>query len=259
MVDYPYVLAGGIAGLVVGLTGIGAGALMTPILLLFFGVSPTTEIATNLWFAAITKIAGAFIHYQSGQVDWQVVKRLWLGSLPTALVIALLVSSGVMIAKVSWLTTIIGILVIVTSLGLWFAPKLSWYARHRRIDNPSRFKNWQPLFTVISGMLLGICVALTSIGAGTLGSLLLLYLYPLRMVPHKLVATDIVHAIPLAIVAGTGYLIAGKVDELMLFNLLLGSIPAAILGSFLSHKFSGRNLQIFLASILFLVGLKIIS
>jgi uncharacterized membrane protein YfcA len=78
-------------------------------------------------------------------------------------------------------------------------------------------------------------------------------------VPHKLVATDIVHAIPLAIVAGTGYLIAGKVDELMLFNLLLGSIPAAILGSFLSHKFSGRNLQIFLASILFLVGLKIIS
>lgn len=187
------------------------------------------------------------------------MKRLWLGSLPTALVIALLVSSGVMIAKVSWLTTIIGILVIVTSLGLWFAPKLSWYARHRRIDNPSRFKNWQPLLTVISGMLLGICVALTSIGAGTLGSLLLLYLYPLRMVPHKLVATDIVHPIPLAIVAGTGYLIAGKVDELMLFNLLLGSVPAAILGSFLSHKFSGRNLQIFLASILLLVGLKIIA
>jgi uncharacterized membrane protein YfcA len=258
MIDYPYVLAGAITGIVVGLTGVGGGALMTPILLLFFGVSPTTAIATDLWFAAITKIAGAFIHYQSGQVDWQVVKRLWLGSLPIALIIVLLVSSGVMIAKVSWLTTIIGVLVIVTSLGLWFAPKLSWYARHRRIDNPRKFKNWQPLLTLISGMLLGICVALTSIGAGALGSLLLLYLYPLRMLPHRLVATDIVHAIPLAIVAGMGYLIAGKVDGLMLFNLLLGSIPAVIIGSFLSHKFSSRNLQILLASILFLVGLKII-
>lgn len=111
---------------------------------------------------------------------------------------------------------------------------------------------------MISGVVLGICVSLTSIGAGALGSLLLLYLYPLRMVPHKLVATDIVHAIPLAIVAGVGYLIAGKVGGMMLLNLLMGSIPLVIVGSLLSGKFSSRNLQISLASILFFVGITLI-
>ena len=191
-------------------------------------------------------------------MDWQVAKRLWIGSLPTALTIIFLVSLGFTISKVSWLTTIVGFLVILTALGLWFAPKLSWYAHHRRIDNSVQFKQIQLFLTVISGVILGICVALTSIGAGALGSLFLLYLYPLRMKPHRLVATDIVHAIQLAIVAGIGYLIIGKVDGLLLINLLLGSTPAVVFGSFLSRKFSNRNLQITLASILFLVGLKMI-
>ena len=105
---------------------------------------------------------------------------------------------------------------------------------------------------------MGLCVALTSVGAGALGSVMLLYLYPLRMTPHRLVATDIVHAIPLAVIAGMGYLFAGMVDWKMLLSLLAGSIPTVILGSLLAGKFSGRWLQIALAVVLFVAGLKVL-
>lgn len=258
MIDIQYILAGAMTGLVVGLTGVGGGALMTPILLLFFGVPPTTAIATDLWFAALTKIAGAFIHHRSGQVDWQVVKRLWSGSLPSALVIVLLVNSGVIITKLDWVTTVISFLILLTALGLFFAPRLSLIASQRRVSGPQQFKALQPTLTVISGALLGVCVSLTSVGAGALGSLLLLYLYPLRMTPHKLIATDIVHAIPLALVAGLGYLIAGKVDGQMLMNLLLGSVPMVIIGSLLAKQLSSRILQVLLGGILLLVAIKLI-
>lgn len=259
MIDIQYIAAGALTGLVVGLTGVGGGALMTPILLLFFGVPPTTAIATDLWFASLTKIAGAFIHHQSGQVDWQVVKRLWAGSLPMAFGIVALVNCGVIITKLDWLTKAIGLLIIVTALGLLLAPKLTWIATRRRITNPYQFRALQPVLTVVSGAFLGLCVSLTSVGAGALGSLLLLYLYPLRMNPHKLIATDMVHAIPLALVAGTGYLIAGKVDGLTLLNLLLGSVPMVIIGSHLTKQFTGRTLQLILGCILLLVALKLIT
>lgn len=258
MLDIPYVAAGALTGLVVGLTGVGGGALMTPILLIFFGVSPITAIATDLWFAAITKLIGALVHHQAGQVDWQVAKRLWMGSLPVALAIVLFVSSGVMISKVGWLTSAIGFLVLVTAIGLMAAPRIKAIAHHQRVTHAKDFKSIQPLLTVISGGVLGICVALTSVGAGALGSLMLLYLYPLRMTPHRLVATDIVHAIPLAVVAGLGYLFAGKVDGVMLVNLLFGSIPTVILGSLLAKRISSRALQISLAAVLLLVGIKLI-
>lgn len=258
MIDTAYVLAGAFTGFVVGLTGVGGGALMTPILLIFFGVSPTTAIATDLWFAAITKLVGARIHHTNGNVDWQVAKRLWLGSLPMAMLIVLIVSLGAQVAKAEWLTKAIGIVVLITAIGLLVAPKLSAYARDRRVGQPERFKAIQPLLTVVSGGVLGLCVALTSVGAGALGSVMLLYLYPLRMTPHRLVATDIVHAIPLAVVAGMGYLLAGMVDWWMLVGLLAGSIPTVILGSLLAGKISGRWIQIALATVLIAAGLKVL-
>jgi uncharacterized membrane protein YfcA len=240
MIDTAYALAGALTGFVVGLTGVGGGALMTPILLIFFGVSPTTAIATDLWFAAITKLVGARVHHTNGNVDWQVAKRLWLGSLPMALLIVVIVSLGAQVAKADWLTKAIGIVVLITAIGLLVAPKLVAYAKGRRIGQPERFKAIQPALTVISGGVLGLCVALTSVGAGALGSVMLLYLYPLRMTPHRLVATDIVHAIPLAVVAGLGYLFAGMVDWWMLASLLVGSIPTVLLGSLMAGKVSGR-------------------
>ncbi len=259
MIDFAYALAGALTGFIVGLTGVGGGALMTPILLIFFGVTPTAAIATDLWFAAITKLVGARVHHASGNVDWQVVKRLWLGSLPVALLVVSIVSFGAQITKVDWLTSAIGVVVLITAVGMLIAPKLVTYARGRRIGQPERFKAIQPALTVLSGAVLGLCVALTSVGAGALGSVMLLYLYPLRMTPHRLVATDIVHAIPLAVVAGLGYLFAGMVDWWMLASLLVGSIPAVLLGSLLAGKIPGRWIQIALALVLMAAGVKVIS
>lgn len=258
MIDAAFAAAGALTGFVVGLTGVGGGALMTPILLIFFGVSPTTAIATDLWFAAITKLVGARVHHTSGNVDWQVAKRLWVGSLPMALLIVVIVSLGAQIAKVDWLTKAIGIVVLITAIGLLLAPRLVAYARGRRIGQPERFKTIQPALTVVSGGILGLCVALTSVGAGALGSVMLLYLYPLRMTPHRLVATDIVHAIPLAVVAGLGYLFAGMVDWWMLASLLVGSIPTVLLGSLLAGKIPGRAIQIALATVLVAAGIKVL-
>lgn len=256
MIDWVYATAGALTGLVVGMTGVGGGALMTPVLLLFFGVAPTTAIATDLWFAATTKVIGAWIHHDAGQVDWQVVRRLWLGSLPMALAVVLAVSLGGPLVKVDWLTQAIGAVVLITAVGLLLAPKLYALARGRRLDNPAGFKAVQPALTVTAGATLGICVALTSVGAGALGSVMLLYLYPLRMTPHRLVATDLVHAIPLAVVAGLGYLFAGLVDWHMLLSLLAGSIPAIVMGSLLSRRVSGRWIQVLLAAVLLVAGLK---
>lgn len=258
MIDWTYSLAGALTGFVVGLTGVGGGALMTPILLLVFGVSPVTAIATDLWFAVITKLVGARVHHINGQVDWQVARRLWLGSLPLALLIVVLVSLGAQLAKVDWLTKAIGAVVLVTAAGLLAAPKLMAYARKKRVSHAERFKSAQPVLTVISGAVLGLCVALTSVGAGALGSVMLLFLYPLRMTPHRLVATDIVHAIPLAAVAGIGYLFAGMVDWWMLVSLLIGSIPTVLLGGLLAGKIAGRWIQIALALVLMLAGIKVL-
>ena len=229
------------------------------ILLLFFGISPTTAIATDLWFAAITKLFSLLVHNTSKNVDWQVVKRLWWGSVPVSLAIVVLLSFGQTLVKLNFLTTAIGAAVLVTAVGLLFAPRLLEHARNRRVSRPDQFKRMQPSLTITAGAALGLCVALTSIGAGALGSVFLLYLYPLRLTPHRLVATDIVHAIPLASVAGLGYLFSGRVDGGMLLSLLVGSVPTVILGSVLRGKISGRWIQIMLAIVLVAAGVKVLT
>ena len=256
LIDPGYVAAGALTGFLVGLTGVGGGALMTPVLLLFFGIAPTTAIATDLWFAAITKVVAARIHQRHGRVDWQVVKRLWTGSLPVAALTVLLVAQGSNAARAAWLGKAVGLVVMVTAVGLLLAPWLSALARGRRLDHPQEFKAMQPAFTVLAGAVLGLCVALTSVGAGTLGTVMLLYLYPLRMTPHKLVATDIVHAIPLAVIAGLGYLMAGMTDGRMLVSLLAGSLPAVVMGSLLAGRLNGRPIQLLLGVVLLATGLK---
>lgn len=256
--NFSYTVAGAFTGFFVGLTGVGGGALMTPILVLLFGVSPLTAVGTDLWFAAITKTFGALVHERKGQVDWQVVRRLWLGSLPVAAVITFLIVTGQALQKSASLNVAIGVVITVTSVGLVFQPKLLSLARSNRIEHPRTFKFWQPFLTVLAGLILGVSVAMTSVGAGALGSVMMLYLYPLRLTPHRLVATDIMHAIPLAILAGLGYLYFGAVDGGMLLSLLLGSVPAIILGSLLSQKISARLIQLILAAMLFVGGLKLI-
>lgn len=257
MIDGAYILAGALTGFVVGLTGVGGGALMTPILLLIFSTPPATAIATDLWFAAITKIVGASLHHAAGNVDWQVVKRLWWGSLPIAIFTVILVSLGTHVIKLTWLTNVIGAVVFINAVGLFIAPELVMIARHC-INQSTSFNSVQSPITVVCGAVLGLCVALTSVGAGALGSVMLVYLYPLRITTHRLVATDIMHAIPVAVIAGLGYLFAGVVDWLMLINLLGGSIPSVIVGSLLANRFSGRSIQIALSIVLIVTGLEML-
>ncbi|MBJ7433309.1 MAG: sulfite exporter TauE/SafE family protein, partial [Microbacteriaceae bacterium] len=247
-IDFGYTLAGIVTGLVVGITGVGGGAVMTPILILLLGVAPATAVATDLWFAAITKLFGAGIHGVGGNIDWQVVRRLWMGSIPVAIVVAILVALNAKPEKVSWLTTAIGVVVLVTAIGMFLAPVLIKAAQANRTETPAKFRNFQAPATIASGGVVGGLVALTSVGAGALGSVAMTALYPYRMTPHRLVATDIAHAIPLAVVAGTGYIVTGLiagigivVDPWMLASMLLGSIPTIIIGSFVARKVRPRG------------------
>ncbi|ETO94530.1 sulfite exporter TauE/SafE family protein [Legionella oakridgensis] len=256
--DLMYPVAGAFTGFIVGLTGVGGGALMTPILLLLFGVAPTAAVATDLWFATITKIAALLIHHREQQVDWQIVRKLWLGSLPAAFVVILALLTGLLTTIHSkFLTTLIGSVILLTAFGLLTK---NWLKNHLTRFQSSRaqsFNRKQSLLTIISGIILGVLVSLTSIGAGALGSVALLYLYPARMTPNRLVGTDIAHAIPLALVAGLGYLIGGHVDGSLLFSLLLGSVPAAVLGSIAATRFKHSKLRLCIVAILSVSGLKL--
>jgi len=179
--DLAYILSGAMAGFLVGLTGIGGGALMTPILILFFQIDPLVAVATDLWFASITKMAGLLIHQRHAQVDWTVVWRLLLGSLPLTVIILLLISHGLQVSRSEYLTRGIGVVVLLTAIGLLVSPCLFARARQSRIDQPQVFKRLQAPATTVFGALLGACVTLTSVGAGAIGTLVLVFLYPLRM------------------------------------------------------------------------------
>jgi uncharacterized protein len=258
--DWIYPLSGFGVGLIVGMTGVGGGALMTPILVLLFGVAPGTAIGTDLWFAAITKLFGMGAHHSKGSVDWQVFRRLCLGSLPAAVLTNIyLYQAGGAQMKEGFLITALGCVLVLTALAMLFKERLHTFGRSLRIGTPQKFKQVQPAMTVVAGALLGVLVTLTSIGAGALGATLLLYLYPLRLTTAKLVGTDIAHAIPLAVVAGTGHLIAGRVDGGLLGSLLLGSIPGVVIGSKLTQLVPDQILRSGVAVILGVVGFKMLS
>lgn len=256
--DLMLVVAGAATGLMVGLTGVGSGALMTPLLLLLFGVAPATAIGTDLWFAAITKLAATRIHHGRGLIDWQVARRLWMGSLPaSAATVAWMKLMPPVAGAVEFLKIAIAAAVVVSALGMLFQARLHAIGRRFRVTEPTRFKAMQGPLTVAAGALLGLLVTLTSVGAGALGAVMLVYLYPLRLTPPRLVATDIVHAIPLAMFAGLGHLLIGNVNFGLLGNLLVGSIPAVIVGAMLSSRLPHGLLRSLLAAMLLLIGLKL--
>ena len=253
-----YVFAGFMVGMIVGLTGVGGGALMTPLLILLFGVAPVSAVGTDLWFAAITKIVAGGVHHQKNLIDWEILKRLWLGSLPASALMIYLMHSKLVSIDAKFLSQWVAYLVILTAIGILFQSRLKNIGKHFRISNELAFKAWQPILTILAGAILGVLVTLTSIGAGALGVVLLTYLYPLRLTPARLVATDIVHAIPLAMFAGFGHLIVGHVDFELLAVLLLGSIPGVYIGARASSVLSAKWIRIFLAVVLIAVGTKLL-
>lgn len=252
-------VAGLLVGVVVGITGVGGGSLMTPILVLIFGIAPQTAIGTDLLFAALTKMVGTAVHHTAGAVDWRIVRRLACGSLPAAALTLIWMNwSGAGRISDGALIGAVAIALLITALGMAFKEHLHAFGRHLRVDVPESFKAVQRPLTVVTGVMLGILVTLTSIGAGALGTVALVYLYPLRLTPQKLVGTDLAHAIPLALLAGLGHLWFGNVDYALLANLMLGSVPGVIIGSKIAHRLPAIAVQRGIALVLGVVAIKLL-
>lgn len=253
-------IAGFGVGAIVGITGVGGGALMTPILVLLFGVSPAAAVGTDLWFAAITKLVGGVVHHNKGTVDWEVFRRLCWGSIPASIAtLAWLHFSGSSKLQSSVLMSALGVVLLLTAVAMVFKKRTQAYGLKVRALAPEGFKRAQPGMTVVAGAILGLLVTLTSIGAGALGAVMLVYLYPRRMKPARLVGTDIVHAIPLTIVAGTGHLMMGNVNLPLLGYLLLGSIPGIVVGSMVGSKLPENALRMAIAALLVIAGVKLLG
>ena len=266
--NFAYTFSGFAVGILVGLTGVGGGSLMTPLLVFLFGFKPAVAVGTDLLFAAITKTGGVWVHHDKhGSVDWKIVGWLALGSIPFALItlFELKYLSSIGKETTGAITFTLGIALLLTAFSLIVRSiLLSRTAKIKPIDdeysnpeNAGRFKHLQIPVTVLIGAVLGILVTLSSVGAGALGTVALLFLYP-RMSTVKIVGTDLAHAIPLTAVAGLGHLSMGNVDLILLASLLVGSIPGIWIGSHLSAKIPERFLRPILAFILMLIGLKFV-
>ncbi len=256
--DVLQIVAGFSTGLLVGLTGVGGGSLMTPLLLLFFGMAPMTAVGTDLWFAVITKMAATRVHHHHGLIDWGVAKRLWLGSLPaSAGTLVWLQFHPLNAHSMDHLKAAIAAAVLLTAGGILLQTKLHSLGKRLRTTQVERFITLQLPLTLLSGAVLGVLVTLTSVGAGALGAVFLAYLYPLRLTTPRLIATDIVHAIPLAMFAGLGHLYLGHVDFTLLGTLLIGSIPGVVVGAMLSSRLPHAFLRTALAVVLCLIGAKL--
>lgn len=257
--DLAYSLAGAFVGFLVGLTGVGGGSVMAPILILLFGFSPAVAIGTDLWFAAITKTAGGFIHHRLGSPDWKIVGRLALGSLPAAALTLLWLAQyhGGRLES-DLLMKLLGAALLVIAVLILARDRIVRPLRRLRDRMGPRLRNHQFMATVTGAIAVGCLVTLTSVGAGALVAVMLALVYPLRMNARTIVGTDIVHAIPLTLVAAVGHSWLGNVDGWLLASLLLGSIPGIIAGSLVAGKISDNLVRVALAVMLIASSLKML-
>lgn len=253
-----FVVAGLIVGFIVGLTGVGGGSLMTPILL-WFGIPPTTAVGTDLLYAAFTKTGGIFVHHKKKNIDWTITGWLSLGSIPAALI-----TLWVLHTIESDITNIniiikhsLGWALLFTSIAIIFKKKLLTFSQKHAGDKFHSESKTQNILTIAIGILLGTTVTLTSIGAGALGTVTLFFLYPLLPTP-RLVGTEIAHAVPLTLAAGIGHASLGNLDLTLLGQLLMGSLPGIFIGSLLSGKVPDLFLRNAIAIMLFFVGYKLV-
>lgn len=253
--EFGYILSGFVVGLLVGLTGVGGGSLMTPILVLFFNINPLFAVGTDLLYASITKSVGIFAHGKLGNIDWRIVKLLAVGSIPASIFTTFYLK-GLNVASPEDVNAIkfwLGIALLLTSVSVLFRHELIRFSKDYGWIKPS----WTAPLTVLLGLILGFLVTLTSVGAGALGVTALFMIYP-RSPITRIVGTDIAHAVPLTLVAGLGHVSLGTVDYRLLGILLVGSIPGIWIGSHLSSKIAEHWLRLALALILIFVGIKLI-
>jgi uncharacterized membrane protein YfcA len=254
-IDPLYTLSGLVVGMLVGLTGVGGGSLMTPLLVLAFGVHAATAVGTDLLYAAATKTVGTGVHGFKRTVQWSIVGRLALGSLPATVATLWFVHQGGGAQSGGLITLTLGWALIATAATVLFRKAIVKAFAGRA----GGLRQWQiTALTVLLGAALGVLVSLTSVGAGALGMTVLLVLYP-RTDIARLVGSDIAHAVPLTLVAGIGHWMLGSVDWLLLVSLLSGSVPGIIFGSLLASRTPERVLRVLLAVTLVLVGAKLLT
>lgn len=276
--DFSFTVAGFLVGSLIGATGVGGGSLMTPILMLFFGIPAGTAVGTDLLFAAVTKGVGTGLHGLNQSVSWRIVGRLAAGSIPASLGTLWFLHNVFPPDAMSGVISLgLGVALVLTSAAILGQ---SWLRKtFRRGQSPSEFPNAEPgskaeqailaeekkcesrpesaWLTLTTGFILGCLVTITSVGAGALGVMVLMALYP-RVRSVRIVGTDIAHAVPLTLVAGLGHATMGSVDLALLGSLLLGSIPGIALGAHVAFRLPERVLKQSLATILLLVGGKLL-
>jgi uncharacterized membrane protein YfcA len=251
-----YPLSGFAIGFLVGMTGVGGGSLMTPLLILLFGVHPAAAVGTDLLYAAATKTGGSLVHGLGGTIVWRVVGRLATGSVPmaalTLFVLSRLDIQGHLADQV--ITVVLSTALFSTAAVLIFRKRImAAYARRvGELDGRST-----ALLTVAMGAALGVLVSISSVGAGALGVTAVMLLYP-RLPTVRIVGSDIAHAVPLTLIAGTGHWIMGSVDFMLLGSLLVGSLPGIFLGSYMSSRVPDLALRLALAATLIVAGSKLV-
>jgi uncharacterized membrane protein YfcA len=256
-INWLYAAAGLLVGLLVGLTGVGGGSLMTPLLILLFGFAPVTAVGTDQLFASVTKSAGSVVHGVNRTVDWRIVGRLASGSVPAAIVTLLALyylrvsgnSANILVTKV------LSVALAITALSLILRPWIfSLYKR--RFGTLGEAATTR--LTILTGLVLGVLVSLTSVGAGALGVTALLLLYP-DIPVGRIVGSDIAHAVPLTLVAGLGHWLQGTVNLHLLGSLLVGSLPGIFIGSLLVPRIPEIYLRVLLALVLLFVAYRFLT
>jgi uncharacterized protein len=242
-------------GLLVGMTGVGGGALMTPLLILLFGIHPATAVGTDLLYAAATKTAGSAVHGFNRTIDWRVVRLLATGSVPlTVITIIALGHIGINSpAARDLITVVLTIALFITAATLIFRERIvARYAARLGALQPKQIAN----LTIFVGAVLGVLVSITSVGAGAIGVTALVLLYP-KMPTARIVGSDIAHAVPLTLAAGIGHWFLGSINFDVLISLLAGSIPGILIGSYAAVRIPETALRLVLAATLIVVATKL--
>jgi uncharacterized membrane protein YfcA len=262
MHDLAFIFAGFFVGLIVGLTGVGGGSLMTPILLFFFDVKPYLAVGTDLLFAAFTKMGGTVRLARSGLVHWRIVLQLSAGSIPAALITLFFLHrvGPANPAVQSLMTTTLGAALLLTAAATLYkavrgkALPVTLAAGHETLAATPR--HWS--LPLLLGAVVGTLVSLTSVGSGAIGVSVLLIVYPLLPLP-RIVAADIAYAVPLTLVAGLGHASLGSVDWSLLAKLLAGSLPGIWVGTHLIHRINDRFIRSLLSLLLAWAGIKLLA
>ena len=252
MINPLYVVSGFGVGVLVGMTGVGGGSLMTPLLILLFGIHPATAVGTDLLYAATTKTVGSLAHSWTRSIHWPAVIRLASGSIPasvlTLIVLWQLDLNGE--SSRSVVNLVLCFALFLTAASLIFRNAILQHHpwRSKQLSSTATARA-----TVLVGAVLGVLVSISSVGAGAVGVTALLLLYPQLPMP-RIVASDIAHAVPLTLVAGIGHWATGEIDWRLMGVLLVGSLPGIILGSYLAHRVPETALRVVLATTLILVA-----